>query len=689
MSRSLPGRFLIGCALALLAVFAGRVLVEIRRNSATYDEAYFIATGYATLSSGDYRARKDKPLLSQYLVALPLFGSGVAFSADDPMWKAIDPAKATTDEGRDAIWRFGLDFLYHNRIPSGEILLRCRLAPLAAALLLGWTIFRVSRKRYGDWAGLTALAFFTFCPSMIAHAGLATEDMAVTAFFFAAMCSLDRVIECPSAAGGAALGLAAAGAFMSKFTGILLIPLFGVVLAAAGAWRPGWWARYRAPALAAGACAAAFFLAVYRVAHVAEYFHAMSVAREYLRDGHMIFFHGLISTRPFWQYFLVAFLVKTPLPLLAVVVPQFFLPSRYRSRTELSLVAPVLLLLLASSLTPLQIGHRHILPLYPFLFVLAGRAALAAGWRTALVAAVPWAAFESGMIHPHYLSYFNQLVGGPSAGWTCFADSNVDWGQDLNGLRDYLAANGKPEVVLSYYGSGVPEAVGFEYQDLLSFGLWGKNDHLNSAQPQKELLAVSVTNLQGVYLTGLLGPYGLGWLKDREPDAKIGYSIFIFDVTKDAQTHERLGHIYLLNGNARAARREALRALALDPGRPWAGMILAIAADRWDEALRRIEVVARKRFEGIPFEKPIWTPDSLRLYSRSLGLIAAQALDRSAVDLAGSTAELAGRLDPSNAQAFQVLAEALRRKGRGREALRAFEHARQLKRRGPATASGP
>ena len=162
-----------GLAALLLAVFAARVLVEIRAQSATYEEPYLISFGYATLKTGDFRLRRDKSVLSGYLVGAPLLGSGATFSRDEPRWREAEASQMEAAVGRRPIWEFALRYLYQNAIPADAILLRARLAPLAAALLLGVLVLLMSRRFYGDWAGLCALALLTFCPNILAHAGLA------------------------------------------------------------------------------------------------------------------------------------------------------------------------------------------------------------------------------------------------------------------------------------------------------------------------------------------------------------------------------------------------------------------------------------------------------------------------------------------------------------------------------------
>jgi hypothetical protein len=110
----------------------------------------------------------------------------------------------------------------------------------------------------------------------------------------------------------------------------------------------------------------------------------------------------------------------------------------------------------------INIGHRHVLALYPFLFVAASRVATLAWeararWgRAALAVLVFWYAASVLRVHPNYLAYFNEAAGGPSQGWRWLVDSNVDWGQDLPGLKGYMDRSGIPRVTLCYFGTADP-----------------------------------------------------------------------------------------------------------------------------------------------------------------------------------------------------------------------------------------
>jgi hypothetical protein len=176
------------------------------------------------------------------------------------------------------------------------------------------------------------------------------------------------------------------------------------------------------------------------------------------------------------------------------------------------------------------IGLRYLLPIYPFLFVFA--AGGIASLLTGKFGAIPcgflalWYIGASLFIQPHFLAYFNELAGGPGNGYKYLVDSNLDWGQDLKGLGKYMRAHHIPKVCLSYFGSDTPDRYGIAYE-------WLPSLVLNNPTPGKsevtmhDYVAISATNLQGVYFDNHR-TYEM--LKSKVPVAKIGYSIFLYDL---------------------------------------------------------------------------------------------------------------------------------------------------------------
>jgi len=170
------------------------------------------------------------------------------------------------------------------------------------------------------------------------------------------------------------------------------------------------------------------------------------VARD-VRAGTMTFLHGRFSARGFWDYYLVAALIKLPAGTLALVALAAWLAATGRVRVAgaeaFLLVPPVFLLAYLSFAFELQIGLRYLLPALPFLFVFAGRAAAwrpAASPRGAAVGVLAaWTGVSSLASHPRYIPYFNELIGGQRNGYRWLTDSNLDWAQDDDYMREVYA----------------------------------------------------------------------------------------------------------------------------------------------------------------------------------------------------------------------------------------------------------
>jgi len=234
--------------------------------------------------------------------------------------------------------------------------------------------------------------------------------------------------------------------------------------------------------------------------------------------------HGIYGWKSFFPF---AFLVKTPLwiHLIVVLAAVITLLRHRREQTGSSssaspgmlrgfyATAPLWILLgvywLFSIFSHLNIGHRHILPTYPPLYILAGASAYwfraKIKWPRAVVLALLGAlAVESLWIYPHYLAYFNQLVGGPKHGYKYFVDSSLDWGQDLPHLKRWLDENVKEgeNVYLSYFGNNFVPSYGIDAKGLSGVPAWGRRTV--ETNPRGGIYCVSATMVQTV----LIRPWG-------------------------------------------------------------------------------------------------------------------------------------------------------------------------------------
>ena len=146
-----------------------------------------------------------------------------------------------------------------------------------------------------------------------------------------------------------------------------------------------------------------------------------------------------------------------------------------------------------------------------------------------------WYAFSSISVFPHYLSYFNELVGGPKSGYEYVVDSNCDWGQDLKRLTKWVNSQGIGKIYVDYFGGGdvkyyLGEKV-FPWYGACWWQWWGIHQDIQNF-PKGNYLAVSATFLQngrGKPLTGSNVYWGCyNWLNNYEPITQIGNSILVY-----------------------------------------------------------------------------------------------------------------------------------------------------------------
>jgi hypothetical protein len=170
------------------------------------------------------------------------------------------------------------------------------------------------------------------------------------------------------------------------------------------------------------------------------------------------------------------------------------------------------------------------LPVYPLALMLS---AVTVEWllrrhqRRIVTAGVVLMAGEFLAVYPSPLAFFNVVVGGPGHGDACLVDSNLDWGQDLKGLKRWMDERQVRRVNLCYFGTAVPSYYGIESTGLPGNGLTGEG-----GPPQLPgLVAISVTNLRGVYFSAAMREFYRPFLA-MKPEAKIGYSIFVYRVDR-------------------------------------------------------------------------------------------------------------------------------------------------------------
>jgi hypothetical protein len=481
--KSIP----FAAALAVVAVSLFLVRDHTRGDSFSADEPVHILAGYLQVFGRTAIVNIEHPPLMKELAGLAL--------ATLP----LPPAPARVPMG-NRFTDYGRALLFEGPVSPDAIAAAARapfLLVLAALLLL---VFFAARVRYGAPAALFAVTLLAFDPNFVAHAGVVHTDVGAAATFFAAVLAWERARK--GGWGDLALAALALGlALVTKFSSVYLaaILLLQALIAARREPQPG---REAARAvgrfLLVGAGAAGVVFATYALvcarinpAEQRQVIHEMvaergapglsraveaiaafsppighylgglaSVARQNVEGGGVNYLFGRVSVRGFPSYFFVAFLFKSTLAFLAVTalaLAACVADRQARAEARLWLL-PVAVLFLASMGASYNIGIRHMLPVYPFL-ALAGAAVFSRASRgrlrlpALLLAALPaLSAVELARIHPHELSYFNPLAGGPIGGRRILSDSNVDWGLDLKRLAAELHRRGLADPTVAYFG---------------------------------------------------------------------------------------------------------------------------------------------------------------------------------------------------------------------------------------------
>jgi hypothetical protein len=527
-------------AILLLIVFLAQVLLASPANSAAFDEEYHFAAGYVYLRTGDPRLSTEHPPLVNVWNALPLLLLDPALPLDHPAWQ-----NSMTDDFGDAfLWQANLD----RAVP---IVLISRLPIAMLGMLLGAVIFRWATSLFGVKAGLLALTLFAFDPNLIAHARVSTTDLGLALMMTLATWRLWKWLESPSWRNVFLVGVFSGAAITTKFTGVMLAPLFLLTLllypvkAGDRYWRT---ILVRAGQLLVAAMIAllgvwiVYGLEIKDGLPAATYWRGLiKIFTEY-SQGYPTFLFGQISRTGWWYYFPVTFALKTPLPtLILFAVGLVVICKQRRTRRSAAVWAPPVILMGFALISPLAIGYRHILPVLPFVIVIGGGAALVllpdrqaryGALRAACCAGlIAWLVIGTLAIYPHHLSYFNEIAGGPGQADRILVDSNLDWGQDLPALKQLMAERQLACVNLAYFGTALPAAYGVRYSPLPGFlhFLYGADvNAFNPHTPEPGWYAISATSrrLGTVWSDNDLYAY----FRDRAPIAQAGYSIGLYEV---------------------------------------------------------------------------------------------------------------------------------------------------------------
>jgi hypothetical protein len=508
---------LLAGAFVLPASFLGR-------KSGTFDELAHLPAGYSYWATHEIRLNPMHPPLVKELCALPLLLMDVRLPADAASIRGstVDPLYQ---------WEFGRRFFAAN--DPVRMLFWGRLPAVLLSLALALLVYAWAGELWGAGGGLLALFLYVFDPSVTAHAQLVATDVGLALFATLFVFTLRKALARPTAASVTAAGAALGLALATKFSALALLPT-ALVLVAIDRWQRGGEAAPRWKSLAGVLLAAAVACVVLWATYFfpADPFFYWRGFHDVYVDQRPGYFPVLLGDfRPAGpHHLLVAWLVKTPLPVLILFAGAAVAAFRGRSRglrEEAFLLVPALALFAVNAFFSAALGVRYLIPVFPFLFVFTGRLGtiLETGSRRtglAIAALLAWAVVEFVAISPDHLSYFNQIAGGPRGGVRWLDDSNVDWGQGLVQLRDYLEQHPAPGARLCYFGTFDPRSFGVFLPEL-------EPEQLISPRPGTLILSAHCV-ARTLAWANHTGDGRAAWLRAAEPKAIVGHAYWVYEI---------------------------------------------------------------------------------------------------------------------------------------------------------------
>ena len=635
--------------IALLAIQAVQIVIVLHRESLTWDEGAHMYAGYRMWKNGDYGLNPEHPPLVKLLATLPVLGGN--------LW--VPPLKGIFFKGEAYLG--GRDWLEHNDGGSQRLVFHMRLAAAILAIALSLVIFFAAREWFGTTAALVALTLAVFDPNILAHSGLVTTDIGAALFFLAAIYAFYRYVKRPTLLRLLIAGLVAGLLLAAKHSGILIVPTLVLLIGWEIAFAPKG-ERSRVAMRLSGAFAAIIAVGVlvlwsfygFRYAarpaglqlipSLSNYSESLTpfqkgsiwwMARLHLLPESYLF--GMVDIRVFgrvfttyilgkWYphgvlwYFPAVLTMKTTLGLLALLGLAAFaiVTGKLGKWQDQDRIRPLAYLLLAGALylvvamiNGLNIGVRHILPLYPLAAILAGAGVAALTtqsrrWMWVCVVLIAAHIASALSVFPNSLAYANEAWGGAWNAHRILNDSNVDWGRQLYQVKEWEDRHPGEDCWFAYTVRPFihPETYGVHCH-ILPNGLGGVG-----TEPVPPIIHGSVL-LSAAEVDGSLwpsremNPYR-GFLT-LKPDEEIDYGVLVYRGDIHMEETGGLSRAFLSVDKLRANQPQEALALAedavkLSPGQlypEWALGDAAAALGKKDEARAAYQaaIVAAKKLD--------------------------------------------------------------------------------------------
>jgi hypothetical protein len=588
----IPNRFVIPLAFFMLALMGFMAITSMAGDSATMDELAHLPAGYSYLVKQDMRLNPEHPPLIKDFAAMPLlFINGIHFPDNVKAWQ--EDLNGQWDFGTEFLYKSGNDadkILFWGRIPMVTVML------LLGAFLFFWirSLWGNAPALLALFLYSFSPTFLAHGRLVTTDVGAAFGTVLATAFFlrFLNSPSLKNIIFAGITLGIAEL-IKFNLILLYPFFGILIVcwvitqrtsDVKNIILLF---WRMG---KYFAKFVIIIAVAWILIWLIYAFhtknlpkdlqleytevftrGHPAGkilipltkflsqqailrpwgyYMLGVDMATQRAAGGNTTYFMGEVSAAGWIHYFPIVYTLKEPLTLHLLTIAALLSMAiairkppwenfLHRSLTWISTHFPQFAMLVwlsiywgASLTSHLNIGVRHLLPTFPFVYALVAWTTIQwvqSGERLKkflfpfLALLLVWQTVTVIKTYPSFLSYFNEIAGGPSGGSRYVVDSNLDWGQDLKRLATWVKANNINKIKIAYFGGGNPE---YYLGDRVEYFKW--------EEPQKGWVAVSATFLRGgqaIPASGFREPTDyFYWLFPYQPVKTIGNSIFVYNI---------------------------------------------------------------------------------------------------------------------------------------------------------------
>ena len=603
-----PPKWAVYLAILLLAWLALELCLAGRQQSATYDEPNHIFAGYRYWMCSDFGSNFETPPLVKLISAFPLLFQSVKVPV--PLCGATH---STISDLNDLIE--GNAFLYSNDADS--ILFRTRLFASLFTVVLGALLFESAYVMFGVGPALIALTIFAFEPNILAHGFLVTTDMGLACCLYAAVYAFYLYLEKGTKRWLVIAGTVAGMALTAKHSGLIVFPMLLTFALAEllGGKMPTSTDKACTTNRFASTVAAVVFVAM--IAYVtlwafygfrfaaqphasvmsyAPHFEGNSAVKlmtnlflsslraRLLPEAYLFGFKHVIAIgvkggfSPIfvlgksyptgkWFYFPAVLFIKSTLGflilLLLATLALILDPGKHRRALSMLTIPPLLFLILCLP-ARLNIGIRHVLPVFPFFIVLASAGAWEVrkyrGGIYIVGSLVLFHAVSSLSSFPNYIPYSNEMFGGTTRTYQVLSDSNVDWGQSLKAIKNYVYKNDVKDCWVAYFLSAPPNY----YQMGCRFLPASYASHDDMSGP----------DIEGTLLIGtseLLGPEELNpyaQFRNAAPVANIDGTVLVFR----GRFHLPLAFALAQINRARAFSEEGHAAKAVDAAQEAVGL---------------------------------------------------------------------------------------------------------------------